>query len=80
MFYLAFFPQFIDPVNHQGWVTFAVMALTIAVLGFAYCLGVVLITHNMAERIRAHPRFSLGLQKLAGLSLLGFGLRMVAAK
>ena len=50
MFYLAFFPQFIDPINHQGWVTFAVMALTIAVLGFVYCLGVVLITHNMAER------------------------------
>ena len=29
MFYFAFFPQFIDPLNHQGWITFAVMALTI---------------------------------------------------
>lgn len=80
MFYLAFFPQFIDPINHQGWVTFAVMALTIAVLGFVYCLGVVLITHNMAERIRAHPRFTAWLQKLAGLCLIGFGIRMVVAK
>lgn len=80
MFYLAFFPQFIDPANHQAWVSFAVMALTIAVLGFVYCLGVVLITHNMAERIRAHPRLTEGLQKLAGLCLVGFGLRMVVAK
>ena len=80
MFYIAFFPQFIDPVNHQGGITFAVMALTIAVLGFVYCLGVVLITHFMAERIRAHPRFSGFLQKLAGLSLIGFGFRMVVAK
>ena len=80
MFYFAFFPQFIDPVHHQGWVTFAVMALTIAVLGFTYCLGVVLITHTMAERIRAHPRFSGGLQKLAGLCLIGFGFKMVMAK
>jgi leucine efflux protein len=80
MFYLAFFPQFIDPVHHQGWVTFAVMAVTIAALGFAYCFGVVWVTHNMAERIRAHPKLSSGLQKLAGLCLIGFGLRMVVAK
>jgi len=80
MFYLAFFPQFIDPVHHQGWVTFVVMALTIAVLGFVYCFGVVWVTHKMAERIRAHPKLSSGLQKLAGLCLLGFGFRMVLAK
>jgi threonine/homoserine/homoserine lactone efflux protein len=80
MFYLAFFPQFIDPVHHQGWVTFAVMAVTIAPLGFAYCFGVVWVTHNMAERIRAHPTLSSWLQKLAGVCLIGFGLRMVVAK
>jgi threonine/homoserine/homoserine lactone efflux protein len=80
MFYFAFFPQFIDPVHHQGWITFAVMALTIAVLGFVYCFGVVLMTHHMAERIRSNPRFSGFLQKLAGLCLIGFGLKMVAAK
>jgi threonine/homoserine/homoserine lactone efflux protein len=80
MFYLAFFPQFIDPANHQGWVTFLAMALTIAVLGFAYCLGVVLVTHYMAERIRSNPRVSGALQKLAGVCLIGFGLKMVLAK
>ena len=80
MFYLAFFPQFIDPVHHQGWVTFAVMALTIAALGFAYCFGVVLVTHFMAERIRANPKVSSGLQKTAGLCLIGFGLKMVLTK
>ena len=36
MFYFAFFPQFIDPVKHQGLLTFAVMALTIAVLPVSY--------------------------------------------
>ena len=80
MFYLAFFPQFIDPVHHQGWVTFAVMALTIAALGFAYCFGVVLVTHFLAERIRANPKVSGGLQKAAGLCLIGFGLKMVLTK
>ncbi len=80
MFYFAFFPQFIDPVHHQGWITFAVMASTIAVLGFLYCFGVVLITHFMAERLRANPAVSGFLQKLAGICLIGFGLKLAFTK
>ncbi|MGV0958983.1 MAG: LysE family transporter [Limnohabitans sp.] len=80
MFYLAFFPQFIDPAHHRGWLTFAVMAATIAVVGFFYGLAVVWITHSMAERIRANPTFSGALRKLAGLCLVGFGLKLAFAK
>jgi threonine/homoserine/homoserine lactone efflux protein len=80
MFYFAFFPQFIDPEQHQGVTTFVFMALTIAVLGFIYCFGVVLITHYMAERIRANPKMSGFLQKLAGMCLIGFGLKLAIGK
>ena len=31
MFYFAFFPQFIDPEQHQGMITFVFMAVNIAV-------------------------------------------------
>ena len=80
MFYFAFFPQFIDPEQHQGMTTFVFMAVTIAVLGFLYCFGVVLITHTMAERIRANPKMSGALQKLAGVCLIGFGLKLAIGK
>jgi threonine/homoserine/homoserine lactone efflux protein len=80
MFYFAFFPQFIDPARHEGMITFVFMAFTIAVLGFLYCFGVVLITHNMAERIRANPKFSGLLQKVAGLFLIGFGIKLALGK
>jgi len=80
MFYFAFFPQFIDPQQHQGMTTFVFMAVTIAVLGVLYCFGVVLITHTMAERIRANPKMSAFLQKLAGVCLIGFGLKLAAGK
>ena len=80
MFYFAFFPQFIDPATHQGAATFAFMAVTIAVLGFAYCMGVVLITHFVAERLRTHSSVSGFLQKLAGICLIGFGLKLVFSK
>ena len=56
------------------------MALTIAVLTFAYGLAATLISHFMAERIRANPRVSGGLQKLAGVALIGFGLRLALTK
>jgi threonine/homoserine/homoserine lactone efflux protein len=80
LFYLAFFPQFIDPVQHLGWVTFAVMAATIASLGLVYCVGVVWVTHQMAERIQTRPRLASFFQKLAGASLMGFGLKMLMVK
>jgi leucine efflux protein len=80
MFYVAFLPQFIDPVRHQGLLTFSVMAATIAVLGFLYCISVVLITHYMAERIRANPRVTDVLQKIAGVFLIGFGVKLALGK
>jgi len=80
MFYFAFFPQFIDPEQHQGMITFVFMAVTIAVLGFLYCFGVVVITHNMAASIRANPKVSGLLQKIAGLFLIGFGLKLALGK
>jgi leucine efflux protein len=80
MFYVAFFPQFIDPVHHQGMLTFGVMAATVWVLGFLYCISVVFITHTMAERIRANPKVTGFLQKLAGVFLIGFGFKLVLSK
>ena len=78
VFYMAFFPQFVDPVQHQGIKTFAVMAVTIAGLTFLYGLTSVLITYFLAERIRANPKISAWLNKAAGVFLIGFGIKLVA--
>lgn len=76
IFYMAFFPLFVDPARHQGLLTFGVMAATIATLTFAYGLTVVLMTHFLAERMRASPRITLVLNKIAGLFLIGFGVKL----
>ena len=52
VFYMAFFPLFVDPARHQGMATFGFMAVTIATLTFAYGLAMVLLTHFLAERLR----------------------------
>jgi leucine efflux protein len=80
MFYLAFFPPFVDPAHHQGFWTFAFMALTIATLTFLYGLGITLLTHHLAGHLRANPHVSRWMQKAAGLFLVGFGLRLVLSR
>lgn len=76
MFYLAFFPLFVDPATHQGLFTFGFMAVTIAFLTFLYGLCMTLLTHFLADRLRANPLFGRVLEKIAGLCLIGFGLRL----
>ena len=80
VFYMAFFPLFIDPARHQGLLTFGVLAATIAVLAFLYGLVVVLLTHFLAERLRASPVIGRVLEKIAGVFLIGFGIRLVWSK
>ena len=80
VFYMAFFPLFVDPALHQGLKTFAVMAATIAGLTFVYGLTSVLITYFLAERIRANPKISGFLNKAAGVFLIGFGIKLAVSK
>jgi threonine/homoserine/homoserine lactone efflux protein len=80
VFYMAFFPLFVDPARHQGMVTFGVMAATIAGLTFLYGLIVVLLTHFLAERLKANPLISRVLSKVAGLFLIGFGVKLAVSR
>jgi threonine/homoserine/homoserine lactone efflux protein len=56
------------------------MAATIATLTFAYGLVAVLLTHHLAERMRANPLIGRVLEKLAGIFLLGFGVKLAISK
>lgn len=76
VFYMAFFPLFIDPARHQGMVTFAAMAVTIAALTAVYCLTLCAFAHAIAAKVRAHRRMAKWLERLAGVFLIGFGIRL----
>ena len=80
VFYMAFFPLFVDPVHHQGLLTFGVMAATIASITFTYCAIVIALTHHLAARLRASPRIGQTLEQIAGTFLIGFGLKLALSK
>ena len=76
VFYMAFFPMFVNPAQHQGLITFGVMAATVALITLVYGLVVVTLTKVLAERLRANPSVVKWLEKTAGVFLIGFGLKL----
>ena len=78
VFYMAFFPLFIDPAQHRGAVTFAAMAATIAVITAAYCLTLAVFADAIHARLKAHVGVGRLLERLAGVFLVGFGIRLGA--
>ena len=80
VFYMAFFPLFVDPAQHQGLPTFAFMAFTIALLTLVYGLVVVSLTYTLASRLRAQPKIGQALEKIAGVCLIGFGLKLALSR
>jgi threonine/homoserine/homoserine lactone efflux protein len=76
VFYMAFFPLFIDPRTQQGFATFAAMAVTIAALTLAYCLTLVALAGVLTERMRANRALARTLERLAGIALVGFGIKL----
>jgi leucine efflux protein len=76
IFYMAFFPLFIDPARHQGLVTFGAMAATIAAISAVYCLVLCLLADRVRAQVRAYPRLARWLERVAGACLIGFGLKL----
>lgn len=80
VFYMAFFPLFVDPARHAGLATFGVMAATIAALTVLYGVIVTLLTRKLADRMRANPRATRWLNRIAGSLLLGFGVKLALSR
>ncbi len=77
VFYMAFFPLFIDPAHHRGVLTFATMAFTIAAITAAYCLTLCAFAGAVSKQVSAHKAAARALERLAGLFLVAFGIRLL---
>jgi len=80
VFYMAFFPLFIDLQQQPGLYTFGVMAMTVAVLTMLYGVMLILLAFHLTGRMKQHPLASRFLQKAGAVLLVGFGLRLVLQK
>lgn len=77
MFYMSFFPLFINPATHRGLPTFAAMAVTIAVITAVYCLSLCAGAGAVSGLFRQRPALGRWLQRAAGVCLIAFGARLL---
>jgi leucine efflux protein len=76
VFYMAFFPLFIDPVTQQGTRTFLMMGLVICTCTLFYG-SLLVLAGNMAAKCLAHNRHLGRLaSRAAGVFLIGFGIKL----
>ena len=76
VFYMAFFPLFIDPATHQGSFTFVAMGAVISSCTLFYGSLLVLAGNAAARRLARNRRIAAFASKAAGIFLIGFGIKL----
>jgi leucine efflux protein len=76
VFYMAFFPLFIDPLMHRGSVTFIAMGAVIFCCTLCYGSFLVVIGNAAAKRLARNRRITSFASKAAGVFLIGFGIKL----
>ena len=80
LFFLAFFPQFIDASYAYSMVSFVILGLTFAVTGFIWCLCLALLASKFSENLRKKPSIEAILNKISGVVFIGLGIRLLTEK
>lgn len=76
LFYMAFFPLFIDPATQRGALTMATMAVLIAVVSIGWCSVLIFGGQFIARRLAGYPRVGVWLRRGVGVCLVVFGVRL----
>lgn len=76
IFYMAFFPLFIDPVTQRGSITFLTMGAIISSCTLIYGSLLVLVGNAAAKHLARHRLLTAFASKTAGIFLIGFGIKL----
>lgn len=78
VFFMAFFPQFMAETTSRA--TLAAMMLHVTGLSLAYQAALVLLGNALARHLSRLPGARRLASRLAGVALIGFGLRLAASR
>ena len=78
IFYMAFVPLFINAETSRGLTTFTAMAATIACITAVYAMTLCLCARWVGEQVRRHRSVARAMERVAGLFLIGFGIKLGA--
>ena len=80
LFFLAFFPQFIDPSYAHSALSFLILGLSFALTGFVWCLCLALLASRFSANLRKNPAIEVLLNKISGVVFIGLGVKLLTEK
>lgn len=76
LFYMAFFPLFIDRATQRGALTLAAMDVLILISSLGWSSVLIFGGQFIARRLAGHRRVGVWLRRAVGVCLVAFGLRL----
>lgn len=80
LFFIAFFPQFIDPSYAHSTVSFLILGLIFALTGLIWCLCLALLASRFSEKLRENPAIESMLNKFSGVVFIGLGIKLLTER
>lgn len=80
LFFLAFFPQFIDASYPYAMLSFSLLGLSFAATSLVWCITLALLAARFSAQLRQNPSIEAWLNKISGLVFIALGLRLMSAK
>ena len=80
LFFLAFLPQFINPSYAHSTLSFLLLGLTFATMGFLWCVCLSLLSSRFSARMRANPAIETIMNRISGAVFFGLGIKLLTEK
>jgi len=74
LFFLAFLPQFIDPVSNLGWISFLFLGLIFLSTGTIWCMVLALSASAIADTFRGNPKIQQGFDYFTCVLFVALGI------
>jgi leucine efflux protein len=78
MFFMAFFPMFLNTTSSP--ITLFILMIHVTAISFLYQTCLVLVGHAVARKLSRWEYVRRVAPRLAGVALIGFGVKLVVAK
>lgn len=79
LFFMAFFPQFVDPAHNRGALTFAALGAIFISMNICYLGSLMLIGGKLRRNTTQARGFTFWINKLTGLAFIGFGVKLATS-
>ncbi|KML02710.1 LysE family translocator [Rossellomorea marisflavi] len=79
LFFIAFMPQFIDPIVTSP-VPFLILGLTFTITGLLWCLFVAYFSSYVTKTLRGNQKVGQVLNKVTGVIFIGMGIKLLQTK